>query len=164
MADIIVTVDGADKLASALRQWPKKVERYMKGAGKEAATDIIETTGLRKYPTQIVGTPVVWKSEKQRRYVMAAIRRGEIEVPYRRGGKRSERYGTQYYIKSEGMDTAIGNRASYAKWLTDSKYQSRAMSARGWLKLLDTAVAKQGAITKIYQEWVDKLLYDVGLI
>jgi hypothetical protein len=153
MADIRVDVQGADKLADALRQVPRRAQRYLQAAGKEAAAEILDTEGLRRYP------PADAANQPPPPYY---IRGRGMQYKARNDG-RSERYGTRYYVKSEGYSTIIGNSASYAMYLTDAKLQARHMAARGWRKLAEVAQSKIGRIRTIYQGWVEKLLRDVGL-
>jgi hypothetical protein len=55
-----------------------------------------------------------WVSEKQRKYVMAAIRRGEIKVPYSRTGKLPN----SYFAKRVSMGVwAIGNSSPHGRYV-----------------------------------------------
>jgi hypothetical protein len=59
----------------------------------------------RGYPGQN-RRPMRWVSERQRKYVMAAIRRGEIVVPYIRTG----RLPSSYYAKKQASGQwSVGN-------------------------------------------------------
>lgn len=63
---------------------------------------------LSRYPERYSGTPEHrWASERQRRYVMAAIREGTISVPYSRTG----RYGDHWRVVKK--DESRG-RAGYS--------------------------------------------------
>jgi hypothetical protein len=161
---IHIDVQGLDKIQAALDKFPRQIESYLGQAGDEAAKRVIfEAEGLKKYPPGGPGAPQPFKTDKSRRYFFAALKSGEIEVPYRRGqSAKSERYGTQWYAERKGYSTLIGNRSSYAQWL-GGQNQSGYMAGRGWRRLTDVVHERMGDIVKTYQSWVDKLLRDLGL-
>lgn len=162
---IHIEVKGLKELQAAIAKFPRMVEIYMGKAGQEAADRVIlNTAGLRKYPPDAARAPQAqnW-TDKQRRYFFWALRQGIIEVPYRRTlSPGSENFGKQWYVKRKGFSTEIGNRASYAHWLSGDD-QSAYQAARGWRKLLDVANEKLPQITKVYNAWVAKLLKDIKL-
>lgn len=153
MADTIrIEVLNADKVAEALRKFPRQATRYFESAGREAGEEIVNTRGLRSYP------PATAANQPPTPYYI----RGRGTQYKARNDMRSERYGTQFFVKAERYTTTIGNRASYARWLAGQE-QARAMADIGWRKLFDVATEKVSKITGIYNAWVDKLLRDVGL-
>jgi hypothetical protein len=188
MANIRITVRNADKLAAALLKVPSAFKRIIAEAGKEAALEILNTEGIRRYPPANEGNqpgrfnmrtrrpmgyyvrgrtsyyPIMGvlaakdTKSKARMRKMTGVAGYRAVVPY-----TSERYGTKYYVKSEGYTTIIGNSASYARYLTDDADQSRLMAARGWRKLYDVAVEKLPKLTRIYESWIDKMLKELDL-
>lgn len=70
-------------------------------------------------PTRPQKGSMRFKSERQRRYVMAAISRGEIEVPYIRGnGAQGSETLNRSYIVDLFNDTAVlSSSASYARYV-----------------------------------------------
>jgi len=62
-----------------------------------------------------------FKSEKQRRFVMANIRRGAITVPYVRGKgsslKGSEALNRSYRVDLQGDEATLSSGASYAPYV-----------------------------------------------
>lgn len=77
-----------------------------------------------------------WKSERQRRFVMAGIRSGAIEVPYRRGQspqseKLGNRWTTEIRESSDDLVGVVGNNASYGPYVMDDKLQA-AYHAGNW--------------------------------
>jgi hypothetical protein len=62
-----------------------------------------------------------FKSEKQRRFVMANIRRGAITVPYVRGKgsslKGSEALNRSYRVDLQGDEAVLASAASYAPYV-----------------------------------------------
>jgi hypothetical protein len=149
-----IQIEGLKELMRAAAEFPREVARNMSQAGREAGERVIlPTRGLRNYPPAGAGNrpPVPY-------YI-----RGRGTQYKNRNLHNSERYGTQFYVKREGWSTHIGNRASYAQWLTDKDRQAKHMADIGWRKLWDVAHDKLGSIGKVYQSWVDKTLRDIGL-
>ncbi len=152
MADVSINVTGLDKLLAAFEKFPDEVARYLESAGREAAEEVLDTTGLRAYPPAGAGN-----SPPTPYYVRG---QGTQYASYNDG--RSERFGTQFYVEPKDFVTTIGNRASYAKYLAGEE-QAGHMGAIGWRKLLEVAIEKQPALAAIYQGWVDKAIKDLGL-
>ena len=188
MADIRILVEGADKLSQALKQFPRETKRYIQAAGKEAASEVLNTQGLQRYPPATEANqpgrisiatqepmgyyqrgkgwwyPVMRKSEGYTgiaRNTTRTIRRATGVAGYRLQ-PTSERYGTQFYTKADGYATEIGNRASYARWLAGDD-QAQLSAARGWRRLLDVVQKKLPRIMEIYDGWVAKLIKDLKL-
>jgi hypothetical protein len=164
MADGIITIklDGVEHIIAAISRFPRQAERYAGQAGNEAADEILDTEGLRKYPP-VNRPPRGFKTDKQRRFFFAALRKGQIEVPYRRGASPgSERYGTHWEVETVGLTTTIGNAVSYAEILAgNDTQQSTYMAGIGWRQLEQVAEEKVEDITKIYQGWMDKMMRDL---
>ncbi len=166
MADALtINVTGVAEKMAALAQFPDALERNMPQAWEEMGVEIIESEGLQAYPGEYHAAqfPYGFVSDKQRRYFFAALKSGEIEVPYRRGqSPGSERYGTQFYTEQRGAYGAvIGNRAAYAEYLAGGG--SGYMAAGGWKKLIDVAREKLGRLEAILAGWIEKTAKDVGL-
>jgi hypothetical protein len=173
---ITIEIDKAqlDRLDRAFKQFASQADRYMAAAGKEIADDVIlPTVGLRSYPrADEANAPgrmkmVTFGDGKTGTFRMGYYTRGYgLYQPVRGGGFKlahgSERYGTQFYVTSNGSSITIGNRASYAM-LLGGKDQAKVMGARGWRKLYDVAKEKVREINNRYNKWVDKLIRDVGL-
>lgn len=156
MADefIKIQVHGLDKVINGLSNLNGDLSKTMHSAGKEAGSEIITSEGLKKYPPETDAnrppTPYYIRGR--------GMQVGGRRVPEYNTGK-SEGYGTQFYIKPQGhFSTAIGNRASYAPFLTDKENQSKAMAAKGWRKLWDVANEGIHKINQIYQGWIDRLI------
>lgn len=170
MISINLTSDAredAQKIEETLARLERDVFVYAwTAAGTQAAKLILRQRGLQRYPPQRRGMPQPFVSDRQRRYFFWALAQGIIEVPYRRGkSARSERYGTQFYVESHprNLTTIVGNRASYARWLTDKDQQSGYMAARGWRKLKEVALEQEDNIVAIYDRWIQQALKRIGL-
>jgi hypothetical protein len=153
MADIQIQVVGLDKVMRALDKFPHTIAKYMTQAGDEAAKkQILNTEGLKKYP------PSGPANEPPTPYYIRG--RGTQTKSGNKGN--SERLGTQFYVEKQNMNTIIGNRASYAKWVVGDE-QAHFMKPKGWRKLFDVATEKKDKIEMVYNKWVAKLIKDLGL-
>jgi hypothetical protein len=146
--DFKLEINGLDKLKENLSKFPREIASYLAGAGREAAENVVfPTEGLKRYPPAT-----------SQRYV-----RGRGTQTLTRNYNDSERYGTQFYSRNEGAKTFLGNRTSYAQWLTDENLQSKVMANKGWKKLVDVVNDKLNDIREVYNQWVSKAIKDLGL-
>ena len=142
MSYIRITWSGLDELRAKLSDPEGKVAQTLEVAGREAGESMLSEEGLRRYPASSSGNqpPVPY-------YIRG---RG---VQYRtRNTNQSERYGTRFYVQAAGMQTRVGNTASYAPYLTDDAKQSRAMARIGWRKLIEVARERASEIVALYRE------------
>ena len=96
-------------------------------------------------------------SEKQRRYVMAAIREGKIEVPYRRGSSPgSQRMSRSYRLVRAPNTVFLSNSASYANYVVGEE-QSPIHRGR-WKRALDVAteVVESGLPESVIDDIIKK--------
>ncbi len=153
MTQLSITVKGLDELSQALKDVPEQLEATIGQAGQEIGRTVLEAEGLRRYP------PLTYANQPPTPYYI----RGSGTHYARGNDKRSERLGTQYYVETQGYVTTIGNRASYAKYVSGDEDQAQAMAAKGWRKLFEVAEEKMGEITRIYEGWVARALKALGL-
>jgi hypothetical protein len=94
-----------------------------------------------------------YKSERQRRFVMAMIKQGKIKVPYVRGQggglKGSETLNRSFRVDLEGDSAVLYSAASYAPYVIGDQ-QAEIHQGR-WKTALDAAdiVAQRGDLDKI---------------
>ena len=162
------------KFTRALSQFGRQIDRYIGAAGREISEDIIlPTVGVMRYPpADEANQPgrtktVTFGDGRIVTFRMGYYERGRgMFVPVRGGGYRlaagSKRYGTQFNTATKGEQVIIGNTAPYAIYL-GGEQQAAFMGARGWRKLVDVAREKLSEITRRYENWVEKLIRDVGL-
>lgn len=157
MADefIRIEVQNLDKLQRAVDKFPKATGKYLQGAGKEAASRVIlPTEGLKKYPPATAANqpPVPYYIRGRGTMTKSGLR------------ATSERFGTQWYTKAaDKFSTEIGNRASYAQYLSGDN-QAAHMERKGWKKLTGVVADKMTQIVTVYNTWITKLLNDIGLM
>jgi hypothetical protein len=96
-------------------------------------------------------------SEKQRRYVMAAIREGKIEVPYKRGSSPgSQRMSRSYRLVRAPNTVFLSNSATYVNYVVGEE-QSRIHRGR-WKRALDVAteVVESGLPESVINDIIKK--------
>ena len=154
MPDLTIKVEGLDKILAAMDKFPTQVARNMQQAGDEAAKRVLfKTTGILPYP------PETAANQPPTPYY---IRGRGTQLKSRNLGN-SEKMGTLFYTEKSGvMDTIVGNRASYARYVVGTE-QAHFMKPKGWRILFEVAEEKIGQITKVYQAWINKTIKDVGL-
>ncbi len=78
-----------------------------------------------------VHKPIVWASAKQRRYVMALVRKHGPWV--RESHSLSQRLIASWTVKTENdYRVVVGNRATYGPWVQDADMQQPMHRASGW--------------------------------
>ena len=135
---------------------PQDLERHLSIA-LEGAADRCVRDDVRRYPPPSRG-PMKWKSAKQRRWFFAALRRGEIEVPYRRGqSPGSERLGaswTKPVARKVGaglIQAIVGTNVSYARYVQDSGFQA-AIHKGNWQTVQDVARRQAQPIKRFIEQ------------
>lgn len=106
-----------------------------------------------------------FKSAKQRAFVMAAIKRGDIVIPYRRGiDPRSETLGRKWQIEPETDGATLINTASYSD-LVHTKGKQAKYHQGNWLTDEDGArqVEQDGTAERIAEKVVVHELEKAGL-
>lgn len=162
MAEISVKITGGEVLRKMLEQFPVELEKAITAAGEESAKEVLETTGIRKYPPVQLPRPAMPMTDKQRRGFFAKLRAGEIEVPYVRGGSKSKEFGRQFYVTQQGYNTIVGNNSPYNDYLIGPN-QAAYMAVLGWRKLDEVAQEKKDKMEKIYAGWVKRSIKQAGL-
>ncbi len=81
-----------------------------------------------------------FKTGRQRTYVLAAIREGLIDVPYRRAmSPGSEALSKSWTISeiNDGLGAVVGNDTSYGPLVQDREKQSLFHQETGWITVQD---------------------------
>ena len=149
---VTVEVDTKD-FQRAIDVLPNAIRRNLISAGQNAGWKVIETRGLKRYPPTTAANREPYPYY-ERGYGMRYKGPSKYE-----GG--SERYGTQWNVKASAYKVVMGNRASYAPYLTDDKLQNKGLRA-GWKKLINVTKQKKAEISRIYTAWVRKAITSAG--
>jgi hypothetical protein len=101
----------------------------------------------------------VYKSEKQRRFVMAMISQGKIKVPYVRGRgstlAASQSLSQSYRVNLDGDTAVITSDATYAPYVIGD--QQAEIHKKRWLTAAQAAkaVADRGELDTIVQRTLE---------
>jgi uncharacterized protein YbjQ (UPF0145 family) len=137
-----IRVEGLQKLTAKIRNLKqlRQVRAAVQGAGLFVKRQVARYPSKRRLTRKSVyGSS--FKSEKQRRWFFAALRKGEIAVPYRRGqDARSEALGRSWTVAAQnaGLTAIIGTNVSYARYQQDEEKQSLYAKAVGWVPVQKT--------------------------
>jgi hypothetical protein len=156
MADELIRIEGIRELMSLLTD----ISQLAPVKDGVAAAALYLKGKVDKYPAikrptraSVYGT--TFKSVKQRKYFFAALKKGEIEVPYRRGeSPSSETFGRRWTIETGnyGLRAIVGNNASYGPQLMDEEQQSLYARAVGWRTVQAILNEERDTITGIVQQ------------
>lgn len=102
-----------------------------------------------------------WKSEKQRRFVMAAIRDGRIKPGQ---PNRSQSYSRGWRAVGSGRNQYLQNATRYAAYLQGDDSQARMMGIIGWKKLTRVLEERAPRINEIIDAAIKKVFRKRKLI
>jgi hypothetical protein len=103
----------------------------------------------------------VYKSEKQRRFVMAMISQGKIKIPYVRGRGNtlaaSQSLSQSYRVNLDGDTAVITSDATYAPYVIGD--QQAEIHKKRWLTAAQAAkaVADRGELDTIVQRTLERI-------
>lgn len=158
MPDISVKVRNLEQV----KKWISDLPRRLRGVATEAMAEWFigdGRRGLKHYPpykhiTRKSAYGKTFVSDKQRRYVMAKIRSGEIDpgFPHRTGN-----YQRGWRVKNELTKSVITNQVPYARFVGGDEEQARLNAKVGWRtisEIISTNIAgairhAQAAINKV---------------
>lgn len=109
-----ITVEGMKELEKKLGSLERLNDEFVSPTMEEA-THFVHSKVPPYPPAKRGRQPFV--SAKQRRYVMAAISRGEITIPYRRTGLLGRSITTEVRSIGATVQGVIGTNTQYAPWV-----------------------------------------------
>jgi len=148
-------------------EYIKDLPRGVKVVAMRAITEYVignQRRGLKHYPrykhvTRKAAYGKTFVSDKQRRYVMAKIRSGEITPGYPERTGRYQRGWVQNPKTSDWRRVNVENAVPHAQWLGGSN-QARLNAKVGWRKAVAIVMTNiNGAIRdgqKAVDEWIAK--------
>lgn len=89
----------------------------------ETAVERVRTQ-IAVYPPPPSGHRMVWRSERQRRWFFAALRSGQISVPYRRTGTLGRRWTTKVSVTASDIRGEVGNATVYGPFVQSQESQA----------------------------------------
>jgi hypothetical protein len=135
-----ITVEGLEQLQHRITSLPDEAKAEILDSVSAYSIQVLRAeqppyryvSRARAYGRQKGG--MGWFSDKQRRYVMAKIRRGEIHIPYGRTGKLARGWTA---VRTKERVT-FGNKTVYAPYVIGFAAQSRHEKLVGWKMITDT--------------------------
>lgn len=142
----------------AFSEGPKVSAGRIFGRLESARIKLIRAPGgVTPVPFYEPGGPNPWVSDKQRRFVMMMIRRGEIKLPYRRSGEYQRKWQVRKVNLQNGIAYQLYNPLRRAKWVSGSAYgtdQAR-IHQRRWPLLRDVV---EEAVAELPKEIADDIV------
>jgi hypothetical protein len=87
---------------------------------------------IKEYPLG-KNSPVIWPSEKARRYYFAMRREAGLPMKYTRGSDpMSQRLQQSWTVRRGNAEATLGSRATYAPYVASSEYQTEQHAATGF--------------------------------
>lgn len=155
MATLSLELKGFDELYKKLGQRMDPHVQAMTLAIGEQLRGIIA-----RYPGRS-HSPVIWASERSRRWYFANRREQGLPMGYTRNSDRwSQRLGPAWAVAKRGsMDAIVGTKATYAGLVQSDEKQTAQHKATGWItdKLAIAQVLRSGVIGRLWQDTVAKM-------
>jgi hypothetical protein len=159
MSDFIgFEVKGLKELQDKL----KRLDDEAIGAGIEMANEYIvnyERTNQPTYTYVSIEQAGGFVSEKQRRFVMASLDDGTMQIPY----KRTQDLANDWQVLGKGINQIVVNENPAAPWVKDIKTQSRMMFLRGWTVIQQDIQERMTEIIRKFDAGVKKAIKKIGL-
>jgi len=152
-----IKVEGLDALKRKLgADWTKPIQDGAVAVGQEIRNVVAE------YPEGKVNSPVIWASEKQRRWWFASRREANLPFKYTRNSDAwSQRLGPSWTVRPEGQTNAVvGTKATYGPWVQSAEKQTAQHKATGWVtdKEAVEEVERGGKAMRIFRAIIQKWL------
>lgn len=137
---------------------PKQYDRALDATVLAAAESLRRRIAVYPGPSH---QPVIWASEKSRRFYFAMRRQGGLPPGYtRQSDPMSQRLGPGWAVRKVGQAVYIvGNKSTYASWVQSAASQQAQHKATGW-KTDEQAVDelnKSGDIERAGQQAMRKI-------
>jgi hypothetical protein len=146
--DVDVLEAIADAAKTAPRRMNKAYKRRVKTIRQNVLDELRETPGKPRYPLR-------WKSDKQRKFVMAKLRR-EKNLPYQRTGMLEAGWTTEILDQKDGAIFQVQNRLPFARFVQGDDAQPFHLDT-GWPQAADI-------VSKWREKATDLLIETWGLV
>lgn len=149
-----IDLEGIDelKMKLAFMQDPRGVAGGLKDAAVHLKGIAAQYPAYKLVTMKQVGG---WKSDKQRKYVMAKIREGSI-TPGK--SRRSGNHAKRWAINTKALSASVSNNnGKYGQYLQGSQ-QSRMHDLIGWKTVEKIAEEQSEAVVKILMRAIEKVL------
>ena len=121
----------------------------------------IHLKGKIAKPPPVSRRPQPFVSDKQRRGFFYKLRKGDIEVPYRRGiSPGSERLGQRWTVQAKdgGLTQVVGSNASYGELVQARRMQTFYHKVTGWKTIEDVTEQEKNTVARGVKHEIDRAL------
>lgn len=147
-----VNTEGLTKVQGAIANLMGPLLTKFKGRATYSVAGMLKKV-LRKEPGES-HSPVLWASEKQRRWYFAARRKANLPLKYTRETDAwSKQILKKWGITRQPTAATLGNRAPYATYVQSREYQTRQHAATGW-------VTDEQAVEQIFSDGTVKRIIE----
>lgn len=133
---------------------PKKMRGHLEAAVGGAA-DIIRAD-MKRYPGRQSTGPQQWKSERQRRWFFAALRSGQIRIPYRRTGTLGRGWTKHIKRGAKWPSATIGTHVAYAPYVQSKERQAPMHARNRWSTAQDVVRERADDVKRFIEQALRK--------
>ncbi len=151
-----ISISGDKQFIAKLNRLPKEAQNLGTESANDYIIEIMRAYAPYKYiPRKVFG----WASEKQRKFVMAKISKGEIDMPY----KRTQGLRNAWKKVGDGVNQIVVNETPNAKFVMGERTQARRFSLMGWETEETRVKTRMPKILQKFDEGVRKAIKKLGL-
>lgn len=166
MSDFIAIDIKAETLdRTRLGEAPAAVQNACANAVAEYMLNVVQeqppysyVTRAEAYPDALAGPG--WFSARQRKYVMAQIRKGAIQPG---SSSRTQEFREGWEIIGDGANVMLTNEVPYGIYLKDNDRQARMMAMIGWKKIEQDLEERAEQLVRIMNAAAKNALKKLGL-
>jgi hypothetical protein len=159
MSDIIVvTTEGMQEIEAKLSKLPDAIADEGVMAANKFLLPKVSKPAPQNYVTRKAAYGVTFFTAKQRRWFFAALRNGEINVPYKRTGAMMG----NWRIEGSGRQSFLANDAPGIEFV-QGEGQSRHEAKVGWKKVSAIMKGQINGIMHAFSSAVKTAIRKVGL-
>ena len=154
---VTIRLDGAAALIAKFT----RLAQFREAARALNAAALHVKGKIAQYPAES-HRPQPFVSDKQRRGLFAKLRKGEIEVPYRRGASPgSQSLGRKWTIASSnnGLTVTVGNNVSYGP-LVQGEKQTGYHATTGWRTVEQVMDAERETVVEYVSQELQRIVND----
>lgn len=154
-----VEVRGIDALQRKLDHLPPVVQDEITDAVSIYLMDVLRTYPPQKSIRRKTAYGVTFFTAKQRRWFFAALRSGELSIPYRRTGET--RRGWKQIGK--GASSILANETQGAYFSHDNDRQARLNKLVGWSTIAEVVDSRKDRILRVAYGALKRAMKKVGI-
>lgn len=157
MTDFLgIDIVGEEIIAAAMAKLPGEVADQ---GVEEANRYVLDTMRTYAQYNYVGRDRVPWASEKQRRYVMMQISKGNIKVPC----GRTQNLRKNWKLVGEGRNQIVANETPYAGFVMGEGMQGRRHNIMGWETETTRIKTRMDRILDRFNQGVRKAIAKLGL-